>query len=141
TRTDEYEIELDTTKWTPEAIKAWSLVFNDAEGPEDIACILAERIARDGLDTPFQEGFGNVKRFLHYQGDTHQQLDKDVEDYNPTISVVAYEIGQYVAEVMRTCRKCGCTEYDCSNCVERTGEPCHWVEYDLCSACVKDKDD
>jgi len=33
------------------------------------------------------------------------------------------------------CRVCGCTEYDCSGCVERTGHACSWVEPDLCSAC------
>lgn len=33
------------------------------------------------------------------------------------------------------CRECGCTDWDCSGCVERTGEPCYWVEEDLCSAC------
>lgn len=36
----------------------------------------------------------------------------------------------------RSCRTCGCTEADCSGCIERTGKPCHWVEKDLCSACV-----
>jgi hypothetical protein len=36
----------------------------------------------------------------------------------------------------RSCRECGCTEDDCSSCVERTGEPCFWVEPDLCSACA-----
>lgn len=36
----------------------------------------------------------------------------------------------------RRCRKCGCTEADCSKCIERTGQPCHWVKEDLCSACV-----
>ncbi len=35
-----------------------------------------------------------------------------------------------------TCRVCGCTDGDCSLCVARTGVPCHWVEPDLCSACV-----
>ena len=35
----------------------------------------------------------------------------------------------------RKCRVCGCTEVDCSQCIEKTGEPCHWVEEDLCSAC------
>ena len=33
------------------------------------------------------------------------------------------------------CRRCGCTEDDCSSCIAKTGEPCHWVEDDLCSAC------
>lgn len=39
------------------------------------------------------------------------------------------------------CKKCGCTDADCSGCVERTGRPCVWVEHDvergsLCSACT-----
>lgn len=38
------------------------------------------------------------------------------------------------------CRVCGCTEDDCSQCVEKTGEPCSWVSPGLCSACV-DVDD
>jgi ParB family chromosome partitioning protein len=37
---------------------------------------------------------------------------------------------------IRSCRVCGCTENDCRQCVAKTGEPCHWVEQDLCSACV-----
>jgi len=35
----------------------------------------------------------------------------------------------------RRCRKCGCTDHDCSGCIARTGQPCRWVEQDLCSAC------
>jgi hypothetical protein len=35
----------------------------------------------------------------------------------------------------RKCRICGCTDDDCSQCIERTGEPCHWVDQNLCSAC------
>jgi hypothetical protein len=37
---------------------------------------------------------------------------------------------------VRACRVCGCTDGDCSGCIERTGEACHWVASDLCSACV-----
>jgi hypothetical protein len=40
------------------------------------------------------------------------------------------------ATAVRKCRVCGCTEEDCSQCVAKTGEPCHWVGEDLCSACV-----
>lgn len=36
----------------------------------------------------------------------------------------------------RKCRVCGCTEDDCSQCIEKTGTVCRWVEDDLCSACV-----
>lgn len=37
----------------------------------------------------------------------------------------------------RVCRVCGCTTLDCRQCIEKTGEPCHWVEPDLCSACFE----
>ncbi|UKY87435.1 hypothetical protein [Elizabethkingia anophelis] len=36
----------------------------------------------------------------------------------------------------KSCRVCGCTEWDCRQCIERTGEPCYWFEEDLCSACA-----
>lgn len=39
------------------------------------------------------------------------------------------------ADRPRECRVCGCTDADCRGCVKRTGEPCHWIEADLCSAC------
>lgn len=41
--------------------------------------------------------------------------------------------------VIQRCKKCGCTQFDCSNCVEKTGDACHWVAEDLCSACVPGK--
>jgi hypothetical protein len=40
-------------------------------------------------------------------------------------------------ESVRRCRVCGCTDDDCSYCIERTGSPCYWVEEDLCSACAE----
>jgi hypothetical protein len=46
-----------------------------------------------------------------------------------------------VAAGERSCRACGCTDRDCSGCVKRTGKPCHWVEWDLCSACKKEEED
>jgi hypothetical protein len=35
----------------------------------------------------------------------------------------------------RACVVCGCTDDDCSDCIKRTGQPCHWIAQDLCSAC------
>jgi len=37
----------------------------------------------------------------------------------------------------RTCRVCGCTDEDCSQCIEAQGFPCHWIENDLCSRCAE----
>lgn len=36
-----------------------------------------------------------------------------------------------------TCTICGCTDYDCSKCIEKTGEACYWVDagHLICSAC------
>jgi hypothetical protein len=44
-----------------------------------------------------------------------------------------------MAREERRCRVCGCTDDDCRQCIEKTGEPCHWVEEDLCSACTGDE--
>jgi len=41
-----------------------------------------------------------------------------------------------MSDTRKTCRVCGCTDDDCSACIEKTGAPCSWVELDLCSACV-----
>jgi hypothetical protein len=40
------------------------------------------------------------------------------------------------ANQLQQCRVCGCTDNDCRQCIEKTGEPCHWVEPNLCSACL-----
>jgi len=40
-----------------------------------------------------------------------------------------------MSDQVKTCRVCGCTEDDCSGCISRTGQPCHWAADDLCSAC------
>ncbi|MBT9547661.1 MAG: hypothetical protein IV090_19875 [Candidatus Sericytochromatia bacterium] len=35
-----------------------------------------------------------------------------------------------------TCRQCGCTDHDCTQCVQENGFPCYWAEPDLCSRCA-----
>lgn len=40
--------------------------------------------------------------------------------------------------VERRCRVCGCTDDNCARCVIKTGEPCFWIEPDLCSACIEE---
>lgn len=36
---------------------------------------------------------------------------------------------------VRTCRKCGCTDDNCEQCIQATGKPCYWTQADLCSRC------
>lgn len=40
------------------------------------------------------------------------------------------------SDEIRKCRVCGCTEMDCTQCIEKDGHPCWWIEHDLCSSCV-----
>jgi PRTRC genetic system protein E len=47
-------------------------------------------------------------------------------------------VTEHTAEKIRTCRICGCTEDDCKQCIEKTGEACHWIDVDLCSACEEE---
>ena len=47
---------------------------------------------------------------------------------------IGFDMGATAAEPK--CRVCGCTDHDCSGCIEKTGERCHWVEPNLCSACL-----
>ena len=34
------------------------------------------------------------------------------------------------------CRFCGCTDDDCTQCIEAQGYSCHWAEPNLCSRCA-----
>lgn len=62
----------------------------------------------------------------------------DPELWEAAAAMIAEPIDEHDAEISdaRTCRVCGCTDWDCAECIERTGTPCSWVEADLCSACV-----
>lgn len=45
-------------------------------------------------------------------------------------------IADAIAAAVRRCRECGCTDVDCTQCIEKTGAPCWWVSADLCSRCA-----
>jgi ParB family chromosome partitioning protein len=63
-----------------------------------------------------------------------RKLQEDARDVGGQQRVASGERDPADPDV-RTCRVCGCTDNDCRGCIERTGEPCHWVAPDLCSAC------
>jgi hypothetical protein len=46
------------------------------------------------------------------------------------------ELLRMVDPVLDQCAVCDCTDSDCSQCIERTGEPCYWARAGLCSACA-----
>lgn len=53
-----------------------------------------------------------------------------------TIKRQAIPLGAQHGKTEQTCRVCGCTNYDCRQCIEKIGEACWWIEPDLCSACA-----
>ena len=56
--------------------------------------------------------------------------------YGPSGQPLVMPADQAPTAAGNVCRSCGCTETDCQACYERTGEPCFWVEPDLCSGCA-----
>lgn len=68
----------------------------------------------------------SIKNDFGYANEELQQQAYDTGFVNNVIEDAVFE---------RQCRVCGCTEDNCSQCIKKTGNPCHWVEDDLCSAC------
>jgi len=55
---------------------------------------------------------------------------------NLSVDINTLLVGNLPSRGPGICRVCGCMDHDCRGCVERTGEPCSWIEPDLCSACA-----
>jgi len=69
------------------------------------------------------------EEIAQYGTDTWEYRFCEKCQYNAGYRLLPFEV--------RTCRICGCTDDDCRQCIEASGEPCHWVEADLCSRCVQ----
>lgn len=69
---------------------------------------------------------------------TTERMAREISRRNQPRPVERWELEppKVAATEVRRCRVCGCTDDDCSQCIEATGEPCHWVEDDLCSRCA-----
>lgn len=63
--------------------------------------------------------------------------DLKIKDLNQIAKANSVDPIDLVVQIYeRRCRKCGCTQSDCSHCIEKTGRPCSWVGENLCSACA-----
>lgn len=58
---------------------------------------------------------------------------------NPWVWVIRFDVISTTGRP-QICKICGCTDDDCEQCIEKTGEPCEWIEEDLCSACLATKE-
>lgn len=55
---------------------------------------------------------------------------------SPVKFIVEFQGDEIIYHKIRRCKKCMCSDDDCSQCIIKTGQPCYWVKEDLCSACV-----
>lgn len=69
----------------------------------------------------------SLRRAAHLEKGMHDPKRADWEQWQVFLILTDVHV----------CRECGCTDDDCSGCIERTGRPCSWVETDLCSACAE----
>jgi hypothetical protein len=109
-----------------------------AESIASLGEAIADRIAHPAPSLAHEVLVGMVE----IQGSV---LDLLAYDPSPAHRSAAKLVQEAIAEVLsgithRHCHVCGCSEEDCSRCMERTGEPCVWVEPDLCSACAPARD-
>jgi hypothetical protein len=110
-----------------------------------------------GMDEYFERGKEGFVSFCHSQlsGGIGMQIRNELELWDPYSEGQIYFVnkgikhademsGKILAKIwdlfyeegdLRRCRVCGCTESDCRQCIEKTGEACSWIEEDLCSAC------
>jgi len=64
-----------------------------------------------------------------------EELARGVAEQCQPEPVHRWELPQLQRAQVRRCRVCGCSEDNA--CIDPdTGEPCYWVEPDLCSACA-----
>jgi hypothetical protein len=98
TRTDEYEIEIDTDVWNQERIDQYSKSFSEVEDIDDIVMEVARCISHQDKNA-FIEGFGFIKQKWHRSepGDLNTQYSsgftkvKDDEyDQGLLVNIIAY---------------------------------------------------
>jgi hypothetical protein len=84
------------------------------------------------LDLIFRDKRGYVLK----TGFDFEFAEYPVEVYSSELTRNNRFVPEELVEV-RMCRECGCTDFDCSQCIEKDGFPCYWVEENLCSSCQK----
>lgn len=72
--------------------------------------------------------------------DSHKEVDIMISAEEFDVSHLNLQNLSKLENLLHTpgrCIYCGCTDGDCSKCIEKTGEACYWVdnEHTVCSAC------
>ena len=82
---------------------------------------------------------------LCVRGDAWQLTAGDIQQW---LSEWAHEressaAAELACDPVKRCRECGCTDWDCRQCIAATGHPCSWVEGEeppICTRCADAED-
>ena len=141
------KIQIDFRNWLLE-LKASTMevdegTFKDSGTTIRTIMITIEKPADKVIDIP--DSIENKLNALRNLAANTKALSEEESESGREVIQKAIDAGQELVQMLevdnesendvRKCRVCGCTDHDCRQCIKKTGQPCHWVEYDLCSAC------
>ncbi len=105
-------------------------------------CLLAESFPPDPQDTDLLRELAALAKLDPKKIEAEMREAAKAKSKNPKLTKVS-KVSKVSAKKKGdkrpgTCSVCGCTDKDCSQCIAKTGKPCHWVneEHTLCSACA-----
>lgn len=102
-----------------------------------IALADREKVLREGSAWSTDAHYALLNTFGYAPSEYEAGIIAHAHRYDRQLGMDEFGDGPFDEIEARACRVCGCTEDNCSQCVEKTGAPCSWVEDDLCSACVE----
>lgn len=78
---------------------------------------------------------GEIRQWVHQWQRERCETSPDDEPADVLVSPDGVPMG---CGPVRRCRVCSCTDADCRQCIQATGEACSWVgdDEDLCSRCA-----
>jgi hypothetical protein len=119
-------------KWIDEYKKevSWDALFDNHSRLDSAENIQHKKIKFHDLPLEMQQGI--ILRYCQEKIFGAEHVEEQAKEF--LMMFVGFLSGDKEEGIK--CRVCGCTDNDCRQCIEKTGQPCHWVEEDLCSACV-----
>jgi hypothetical protein len=139
------EIDPNWQEWTPEeylmaldhprAIEGFNSDFDAMKWAE--CCVMVLPCGRSAnTEAGWMKGAGKsvyVYQEMSQEPELMYKIYDGIITHELQLASVFQELN--TDQYKRVCSGCGCTDMDCSGCIERTGKPCYWVNPSLCSAC------
>lgn len=114
----------------PEIVEHFRTWIDEYKKEIDWSSLFQPAIKFHDLPAELQQGV-----LIRYTNESAEYWAENEKEAGTFFAFVGHLQLLFEDDQVRRCRKCGCTDDDCSQCIQKTGHPCHWVEEDLCSAC------